>query len=139
MTPSPNFDPAAWQPEITIIPYVLDNGLKLLVLPDRQVSVVSVQLHYQVGSRHERPGITGISHLFEHLMFRGTDEVGPEEFSRLLQAKGGRSMPSPPGTTRRILKICRPNTWNWPCVWRPTACATSNWMTRTSRRSARWW
>ena len=65
-------DPAAWQPEIPIVSHKLTNGLILLVLPDHRVPVVSVQIHYHVGSRHERPGITGISHLFEHMMFRGT-------------------------------------------------------------------
>lgn len=80
---------ATWQPEIAIVPFRLDNGLTVMVLPDHHVPVVSFQLHYLVGSRYELPGITGISHLFEHLMFRGTEEVGPEEFSRILQAKGG--------------------------------------------------
>ena len=89
MTPSPKFDPAAWQPEIHLVQYTLDNGLTLLVLPDRSLPIVSLQIHYKVGSRHELPGITGISHLFEHLMFRGTETLGPEEFSRILQAKGG--------------------------------------------------
>jgi predicted Zn-dependent peptidase len=89
MTLPRHLDPAHWNPEIAIAPFHLDNGLTLLVLPDRQVPVVSVQIHYQVGSRHELPGITGISHLFEHLMFRGTEEMGPEEFARVLQAKGG--------------------------------------------------
>jgi zinc protease len=82
-------DPAAWQPEITLVPFRLDNGLDLFVLPDRRLPIVSLQIHYKVGSRHELPGITGISHLFEHLMFRGTETLGPEEFSRILQAKGG--------------------------------------------------
>jgi zinc protease len=89
MTPSLKFDPAAWQPEIKMEQFRLDNGLTLLVLPDQRLPVVSVQIHYKVGSRHELPGITGISHLFEHLMFRGTKTLGPEEFSRILQAKGG--------------------------------------------------
>ena len=89
MTPSRNFDPAAWQPEITLERFTLANGLTLFVLPDHRLPIVSLQIHYKVGSRHELPGITGISHLFEHLMFRGTETLGPEEFSRILQAKGG--------------------------------------------------
>lgn len=89
MNASSLFNTAAWQPEIEMVAFRLDNGLTVLALPDHHVPVVSFQLHYLVGSRHELPGITGISHLFEHLMFRGTEEVGPEEFSRILQAKGG--------------------------------------------------
>jgi zinc protease len=69
--------------------FTLANGLTLFVLPDHRLPIVSLQIHYQVGSRHELPGITGISHLFEHLMFRGTETLGPEEFSRILQSKGG--------------------------------------------------
>ena len=84
-----NFDPAAWQPDIVMERFTLNNGLTLFVLPDHRLPTVSLQIHYQVGSRHELPGITGISHLFEHLMFRGTKTLGPEEFSRILQAKGG--------------------------------------------------
>jgi zinc protease len=89
MTPTRNFDPAAWQPEISMERFTLANGLTLFVLPDQRLPLVSLQIHYRVGSRYELPGITGISHLFEHLMFRGTETLGPEEFSRILQAKGG--------------------------------------------------
>lgn len=51
--------------------------------------MISFQVHFAAGSRYERPGITGITHLFEHMMFKGTPEVGPEEFSRIIQANGG--------------------------------------------------
>jgi zinc protease len=89
MTLPAALDPSTWNPAINIVSYQLENGLTLMVLPDQSVPVVSLQVHYHVGSRNELPGITGISHLFEHLMFRGTEELGPEEFARLLQAKGG--------------------------------------------------
>ncbi|MBW2134050.1 MAG: insulinase family protein [Deltaproteobacteria bacterium] len=81
--------PEAWHPEIDIKQYRFDNGLTLLVLPEHGLPIVSFQVHYAVGSRNERPGITGISHLFEHMMFRGSKELGPEEFSQVIQAKGG--------------------------------------------------
>ncbi|MFP3866683.1 MAG: M16 family metallopeptidase [Desulfobacteraceae bacterium] len=81
--------PEAWQPEIDIKEYHFDNGLTLLVLPEHRLPIVSFQVHYAVGSRNELPGITGISHLFEHMMFRGSKELGPEEFSQVIQAKGG--------------------------------------------------
>jgi zinc protease len=68
---------------------VLDNGLTVLMLEDHRAPVVTVQVWYKVGSRNERPGITGISHLLEHLMFRGTPKYGHGEFSRLVQEKGG--------------------------------------------------
>ena len=81
--------PEAWHPEIDIKEYRFDNGLTLLVLPEHRLPIVSFQVHYAVGSRNERLGITGISHLFEHMMFRGSKELGPEEFSQVIQAKGG--------------------------------------------------
>lgn len=67
----------------------LPNGLQVLLLEDHRAPVVSLQIWYKVGSRNERPGITGISHLLEHLMFRGTSKYGPGEFSKLVQATGG--------------------------------------------------
>lgn len=69
----------------------LDNGLRALVLEDHRAPVVVFQLWYRVGSRDEVPGRTGLSHLLEHMMFKGTDEVGPEEYSRLIARNGGRS------------------------------------------------
>jgi len=67
----------------------LPNGLKILTLEDPSHPIVSYQVHFATGSRNEVPGITGISHLFEHMMFRGSKELGPEEFARLIQANGG--------------------------------------------------
>jgi len=69
--------------------HILPNGLRVLALRDTSLSVVSFQIHFAAGSRNERPGITGVSHLFEHMMFRGSKELGPEEFSRIIQANGG--------------------------------------------------
>lgn len=68
---------------------MLANGLTVLMLEDHRAPVVTVQVWYKVGSRNERLGITGISHLLEHLMFRGTPKYGQGEFSRLVQEKGG--------------------------------------------------
>ncbi len=67
----------------------LANGLRILLLEDHGAPVVSYQVHYDAGSRNERPGITGISHLFEHMMFKGTPSCGPEDFARKIQAEGG--------------------------------------------------
>jgi zinc protease len=67
----------------------LPNGLRILTLEDHSHPIVSYQVHFATGSRNERSGITGISHLFEHMMFRGSRELGPEEFARIIQANGG--------------------------------------------------
>lgn len=68
---------------------VLDNGLTVLLLENHKAPVVSFQVWYRVGSRNEGTGKTGISHLTEHLMFRGTKKYGPKEFSRLVKRNGG--------------------------------------------------
>lgn len=70
--------------------HLLDNGLTVLILEDHRAAVATLQVWYRVGSRNERPGITGISHLLEHLMFRGTPTYGKGEFSRLVKERGGR-------------------------------------------------
>ena len=67
----------------------LTNGLTVVVLEDHHAPVVILQVWYKVGSRNEQLGRTGISHLLEHLMFRGTPKHGQGEFSRLVQEKGG--------------------------------------------------
>jgi zinc protease len=67
----------------------LQNGLMVVLLEDSRAPVVTVQVWYKVGSRNERLGRTGIAHLLEHLMFRGTAKYGQGEFSRLVQEKGG--------------------------------------------------
>lgn len=69
--------------------YVLKNGLTLLTLEDASTPAVSFQVWYHVGSKNERPGITGISHLFEHLMFKGTKNYADGEHDRLVQSSGG--------------------------------------------------
>lgn len=78
-------NPADWP----ITEAELDNGLKVIVLEDHSTPAVAVHVWYHVGSKNERPGITGISHLFEHMMFKGSENVGPEEHSRIIQANGG--------------------------------------------------
>ena len=68
---------------------VLPNGLKLLLMENRKAPVVTFQVWYRAGSRNETWGKTGLSHMLEHMMFKGTEKVGPEEFSRVIQENGG--------------------------------------------------
>ena len=67
----------------------LKNGLRLILSEDHSSPIISFQVWYNVGSRNERPGITGISHLFEHMMFKGSKNVEPEEHGRIIQQNGG--------------------------------------------------
>lgn len=73
----------------TVQEYILNNGLKVLVKEDHRVPVVVSQVWYKVGSSYEHEGITGISHVLEHMMFKGTDKYMPGEFSRIIAANGG--------------------------------------------------
>lgn len=67
----------------------LKNGLKVLLLREPRAPLISLQVWYKVGSRNEDLGKTGISHLTEHLMFKGTAKYGPKVFSREVQKAGG--------------------------------------------------
>jgi zinc protease len=70
--------------------FTLDNGLEVVVLEDHRAPVVVHMMWYRVGSADEPRGKSGIAHFLEHLMFKGTEEVGPGEFSEVVAANGGR-------------------------------------------------
>jgi zinc protease len=89
-SPAPKADPAL-QSLLEVHEATLSNGLRVRLLANPQTPVVSLYTFFQVGSRNERPGITGISHLFEHMMFNGAKKYGPKEFDRVLESNGGRS------------------------------------------------
>jgi zinc protease len=67
----------------------LSNGLKVIILENHKVPQATFLTVYRVGSRNEEAGKTGLSHMLEHMMFKGTDKVGSEEFSRIIQENGG--------------------------------------------------
>ncbi len=70
---------------------MLDNGLKVLLLENHKSPAVTFQVWYRVGSRNEQDGKSGLSHFLEHMMFKGTPDVGPEEHMRIIAKNGGRS------------------------------------------------
>ncbi len=76
-------------PVLELQNHQLANGLRVLTLEDRRTPVVSFQVWVQVGSRDESR-YTGLAHLFEHMMFKGSERLGPEEHARRIQARGGR-------------------------------------------------
>jgi zinc protease len=69
---------------------ILPNGLKVILLENHKAPVITFQIWYRAGSRNETHGKTGLSHLLEHMMFKGTETVGPKEFSRIILENGGR-------------------------------------------------
>ncbi len=81
-----------WLPALAVAEvseYQLDNGLKLLVKPDNRAPVVVSQVWYKVGSSYEYNGITGISHILEHMMFKETENLESGEFSKIISENGG--------------------------------------------------
>ncbi|MGZ5380997.1 MAG: M16 family metallopeptidase [Thermoanaerobaculia bacterium] len=74
--------PPARSQQLKAEEHVLSNGMKVLLVPRRDEPVVSGGWVAKVGSANERPGITGISHLFEHMMFKGTEAIGTKDFAR---------------------------------------------------------
>jgi zinc protease len=72
-----------------VVEHKLANGLKVLLLREPRAPIITLQVWYRVGSRNEALGKTGISHLCEHMMFKGTAKYGPKYFSREVQKVGG--------------------------------------------------
>src|SRR5437762_1882779 len=67
----------------------LANGLRVITVEDHNAPVVAVNVSYNVGSRNEKPGHTGFAHLFEHMMFQGSENVGKSEHFLLVLNNGG--------------------------------------------------
>ncbi|MFZ2198402.1 MAG: pitrilysin family protein [Thermodesulfovibrionales bacterium] len=74
---------------LDITEHTLKNGLKVLILEDHKAPTATFQIWYGVGSRDENTGKTGLSHLLEHMMFKGTKKYGPKTFSQTIQRAGG--------------------------------------------------
>ena len=72
-----------------IVSKTLANGLKIIVWPDHDIPNANFYTFYKVGSRNEYPGITGLAHYFEHMMFNGTTRRAPGAFDREMEAAGG--------------------------------------------------
>jgi zinc protease len=73
----------------TVSHFTLDNGMEVVVIEDHRAPVVTQMVWYKIGRADEAPGHSGIAHFFEHLMFKGTKEVGPNEFSAIVEKQGG--------------------------------------------------
>src|SRR2546428_8870175 len=74
---------------LSIESYFLDNGLHVVLNEDHSAPLVAINLWYHVGSKNERPGRTGFAHLFEHMLFSGSQHVGNNEHFRYVQSVGG--------------------------------------------------
>src|SRR5260221_7835802 len=75
--------------EYPVATKTLKNGMKILVQTDHSIPNVALYTFYRVGSRNERPGTTGLSHFFEHMMFNGAKKYGPGELDKAMESNGG--------------------------------------------------
>ena len=76
-------------PKIEVERYSLPNGLTVLLSPDKSAPVVAVDIWYHVGSKNEKPGRTGFAHLFEHVMFEGSEHIADGQHLKLVEEAGG--------------------------------------------------
>ncbi len=97
---SPLAAQGAQQVNVPFETYRLDNGLRVILAPDPGTPVVAVNLWYDVGSRNERAGRTGFAHLFEHMMFEGSENAPKGEHTRLLRAAGATNLNASTGEDR---------------------------------------
>jgi zinc protease len=75
-------------PQFPVAVHTLGNGMQILAHEDHDIPNVALYLFFRVGSRNERPGITGISHFLEHMMFNGSKEYGPRQFDLVMEKNG---------------------------------------------------
>src|SRR6201993_4103338 len=75
--------------EYPVATRTLKNGMKVLVQADHSIPNVALYIFYRIGSRNERPGTTGLSHFFEHMMFNGAKKYGPGELDKVMESNGG--------------------------------------------------
>src|SRR5579862_6800498 len=81
-TPAPAEEPKVFQ-------FALQNGLSVLVIPDHRAPIVTQMVWYRVGAMDDPPGLSGLAHFFEHMMFRGTPTVPGDQFARTVARNGG--------------------------------------------------
>jgi len=75
--------------QLQIKTHTLKNGMKIIIEEDHSIPNVALYIFYRIGSRNERPGTTGLSHFFEHMMFNGAKKYGPKQFDVVMEANGG--------------------------------------------------
>src|ERR1700688_2225787 len=75
--------------EFPVAERTLKNGMKVLVQSDHSIPNVALYIFYRIGSRNQRPGTTGISHFFEHMMFKGAKKYVPGELGKVIEANVG--------------------------------------------------
>jgi zinc protease len=88
-TPAPDAPAAPTSLRVPVIRRKLSNGLRIVMSPNKTVPTVAIAVYYDVGSRNEQRGRSGFAHLFEHMMFQGSENVGKGEHFQLVMNRGG--------------------------------------------------
>ena len=102
--------------------FMLDNGMQVVVVPNHRVPVVTHMVWYYVGGADEERGQSGIAHLLEHMMFKGSPNVPTGTFSTTVKSLGGQDNVLHHWTTQLTSNLCRLNIWQQSCAWKQTAC-----------------
>ena len=100
----------------------------MILHQDRSTPIVHVEIWYHVGSKNEKPGRTGFAHLFEHLMFKGSQNVEPEQHTSIIASVGGQANAYTNEDTTVFWQTIPRTICRWCCGWRPTAwprCAST--------------
>jgi len=111
-------DKDEWDVDIPFKKYVLDNGLTLIVHEDHKAPIVAVNIWYHVGSKNEKPGKTGFAHLFEHLMFNGSEHFNDDYF-QALERLGATDLNGTTNRDRTNYFQNVPKNWMWFYGWNP--------------------
>ena len=72
-----------------VFQFALQNGMQVVVIPDHRAPVVTQMIWFKVGGVDDPPGLSGLAHFFEHMMFRGTKQTPGDQFSRIISRNGG--------------------------------------------------
>ncbi len=123
--PAPAKAPKAASLSIPVEQYQLSNGLTVLFAEDHRLPVVAVEVRYLVGSSYERPGRSGFAHLFEHLMFQGSQNFDHEYFKPFEPVGAVRERNHEPGPHELLRASARRTTSSSRSGWSPIGCSTS--------------
>ena len=116
----------------------LSNGLRVIIKEDHRSPVVVSQLWYRIGAQDEPDGLTGISHVLEHMMFKGTQRLKPNEFSRIIAEHGGRENAFTGSDYTGYYQQLENRACRSASNLKPSACATSSSTTRNFARRSKW-
>ena len=96
---------------VPVIYYKLPNGLRVILSVDSSAPTVATAFYYRIGFRVEPKDRTGFAHLFEHMMFQGSQNLGKMEFIKLVQKNGGILTVPRDSTLRTTLRFSHPTSW----------------------------